>query len=75
MPDAHLFLKDLAVVLGVAAVTTVVFQRVHLPVVLGYLLAGLVVGPHFPIPFIVDDTTVRTLSELGVILLMFSVRS
>jgi CPA2 family monovalent cation:H+ antiporter-2 len=72
MPDAHLFLKDLAVVLGVAAVTTVVFQRLRLPVVLGYLLAGLVVGPHVPIPLVAEAATVRTLSELGVILLMFS---
>ncbi|HET8622040.1 MAG TPA: cation:proton antiporter [Gemmatimonadales bacterium] len=72
MSDAHLFLKDLAVVLGVAAVTTVLFQRLRLPVVLGYLLAGLVVGPHVPIPLVADSTTVRTLSELGIILLMFS---
>ena len=72
MQDAHLFLKDLAVVLGVAAVTTVVFQRLRLPVVLGYLLAGLLVGPHVPIPLVVEATTIRTLSELGVILLMFS---
>jgi CPA2 family monovalent cation:H+ antiporter-2 len=72
MPDAHLFLKDLAVVLGVAAVTTVVFQRLHLPVVLGYLLAGLVVGPHVPVQLVVDVATIHTLSELGVVLLMFS---
>jgi CPA2 family monovalent cation:H+ antiporter-2 len=38
--DAHAFLAALAVVLGVAAVTTVVFQRLHQPVVLGYILAG-----------------------------------
>ncbi len=72
MPDAHLFLKDLAVVLGVAAVTTVLFQRLRLPVVLGYLLAGLVVGPHVPIPLVAEAERVRTLAELGVILLMFS---
>ena len=72
MPDAHLFLKDLALVLGVAALTTVLFQRLRLPVVLGYLLAGLVVGPHVPIPLVANATTVRTLAELGVILLMFS---
>jgi CPA2 family monovalent cation:H+ antiporter-2 len=72
MQDAHLFLKDLAVVLGVAAVTTVVFQRLRLPVVLGYLLAGLVVGPHVPFTLVAEVTTVRTLAELGVVLLMFS---
>jgi CPA2 family monovalent cation:H+ antiporter-2 len=72
MPDAHRFLTSLTVVLGVAAVTTVVFQRLRQPVVLGYLIAGLIVGPHVPIPLVADPGVVQTLSELGVILLMFS---
>ena len=42
MDDAHGFLQTLAVVLCVAAVTTVLFQRLKQPVVLGYLLAGMV---------------------------------
>ena len=62
----------LAVVLCVAAVTTVLFQRLRQPVVLGYLLAGLIIGPHVPIPLVADEQVVQTLSELGVILLMFS---
>lgn len=72
MHDAHAFLQTLAVVLCVAAVTTVVFQRLKQPIVLGYLLAGMIVGPHVPIPLVADEPTVHTLSELGVILLMFS---
>ena len=72
MQDAHAFLTSLTVVLAVAAVTTVVFQRLRQPVVLGYLIAGLIVGPHVPIPLIADPDVVQTLSELGVILLMFS---
>lgn len=72
MQDAHEFLKSLTVVLAVAAVTTVVFQRLRQPVVLGYLIAGLIVGPHVPIPLVADPGVVQTLSELGVILLMFS---
>ncbi|MBS2023741.1 MAG: cation:proton antiporter [Deltaproteobacteria bacterium] len=71
--DVHVFLHDLAVVLGVAAVTTVIFQRLGWPVVLGYLLAGLVVGPHMLPQLSADLETVQTLSELGGILLMFSV--
>ena len=43
-------LTDLAWIMCVAAATTVLFQRLHQPVVLGYLLAGLIVGPHLPIP-------------------------
>lgn len=72
MPDAHEFLKSLTVVLAVAAITTVVFQRLRQPVVLGYILAGLIVGPHVPIPLVADPGVVQTLSEVGVILLMFS---
>jgi monovalent cation:H+ antiporter-2, CPA2 family len=72
MHGAHEFLVALATVLCVAALTTVVFQRLHQPVVLGYLLAGLVVGPHVPIPLVADLEVVQTLSELGVIFLMFS---
>ena len=72
MQDAHAFLTSLTVVLAVAAVTTVVFQRLRQPVVLGYIIAGLIVGPHVPIPLVADPSVVQTLSELGVILLMFS---
>lgn len=72
MLEAHEFLKSLTVVLAVAAVTTVVFQRLRQPVVLGYIIAGLIVGPHLPIPLVADPAVVQTLSELGVILLMFS---
>jgi CPA2 family monovalent cation:H+ antiporter-2 len=66
------FLRSLALVLCVAAVTTVVFQRLRQPVVLGYLLAGMVVSPHTPFPLFADEESTQTLSELGVILLMFS---
>jgi Kef-type K+ transport system membrane component KefB len=44
--SAHELLTTLTVVLGGAGVTTVVFQRLKQPVVLGYILAGLVIGPH-----------------------------
>ena len=72
MHDSLGFLQTLAIVLCVAAVTTVVFQRLKQPVVLGYLLAGMIVGPHVVIPLEADSHTVHTLAELGVILLMFS---
>jgi K+:H+ antiporter len=69
----HGFLQDLALVLMVAAVTTVLFQRLKQPVVLGYLLAGLIVGPHIPIPLFADLDRIHTLSELGIILVMFAI--
>ncbi len=73
MLGSHEFLKALTVVLCVAAVTTVIFQRLRQPVVLGYVLAGLIVGPHVPLPLVANHAIVHTLSELGVILLMFSI--
>jgi len=72
MHDAHNFLQTLAVVLCVAAVTTVLFQRLKQPVILGYLLAGMIVGPYVPVPLRAESHTVEVLAELGVILLMFS---
>ncbi len=66
-------LIELVVVLGTAAVITVVFQALRLPVVLGYVLAGLVIGPHVPVPLVANPGLVHVLSELGVILLMFTV--
>lgn len=66
-------LVDLAMVLGVAALTSLLCQKLHLPVVMGYLLAGLVVGPHVPIPLAADAANVKVLAELGVIFLLFSI--
>lgn len=71
MHGDSIFLESLAVVLCVAAATTVLCQRLHLPVVLGYLLAGVLIGPHMPPLLVADAGVIGTLSELGVILLMF----
>ncbi|MEZ4690772.1 MAG: cation:proton antiporter [Ignavibacteria bacterium] len=67
------FLQDLAVVMIVAALATILFRQFRQPVVLGYILAGLIIGPYTP-PFalISDEKTINTLAELGVIFLMFS---
>jgi CPA2 family monovalent cation:H+ antiporter-2 len=67
------FLQDLAVVMIVAGVVMVIFRRLRQPVVLGYIIAGMIIGPHTPPYALVhDEATINTLSELGVILLMFS---
>ena len=73
MQHANAFLGNLAVVLCVAAATTVLFHRMRQPVVLGYILAGLIVGPYVPVPLVADRAIVQELSELGVILLLFSI--
>ncbi|VVO89013.1 Glutathione-regulated potassium-efflux system protein KefB [Pseudomonas fluorescens] len=66
------FIQDLAVIMLVAGVVTVLFHRFKQPVVLGYIVAGFIIGPHTP-PFglIHDEETIKTLAELGVIFLMF----
>ncbi len=67
------FIQDLAVIMLVAGVVTILFHRLRQPVVLGYIVAGFIIGPHTP-PFglIHDEDTIKTLAELGVIFLMFS---
>lgn len=72
MENAHTFLENLALVLCTAALTSFLFQRMRQPVIFGYLLAGMIVGPYLPIPLAADERVLRVLSELGVILLMFS---
>jgi monovalent cation:H+ antiporter-2, CPA2 family len=65
-------LTELAVIMGVAALTTVLFQKIKQPVVLGYLLAGLIVGSHLPVPLFANEQLTHELSEIGVVLLMFT---
>src|SRR5690606_2086450 len=66
------FIQDLAVIMLVAGVVTVLFHRLRQPVVLGYILAGFIIGPHTPpVELIHDEQTIKTLAELGVIFLMF----
>lgn len=67
------FIQDLAVVMIVAGLVTILFHRFKQPVVLGYILAGLIVGPYTPpYPLVKDIHTIETLAELGVIFLMFT---
>ena len=67
------FLHDLAMVMIAAGLVTIVFHRLKQPVVLGYILAGVIIGPHTPwLPGIDNEQTIHTLSQLGIIFLMFS---
>lgn len=66
------FIRDLAIVMLVAGATTLVFHRLRQPVLLGYILAGVLIGPHTPGPLIKDPRTISDISNLGVVLLMFT---
>lgn len=70
---ASVSVHDLAIVLGVAALTSIVFQRLKQPVALGYLLAGILVGPHTPGTTVQDLAGIHALSEIGMILVLFSI--
>jgi len=66
------FIQDLAVLMIAAGIVTILCHRLRQPVVLGYILAGFLIGPHtLPIKLIHDEETIKTLAELGVIFLMF----
>lgn len=70
---APTLVADLATVLLVASFTGLVFRKLGQPSVLGYLLAGLIVGPYIPIPIFADPERIHALSEVGVVLVMFVV--
>lgn len=67
------FVEDLAAAFGVAAVTILICRRLGVSAVLGYLVAGLIVGPYLPVPLFADAVRVTALSELGVVLVMFGI--
>lgn len=63
---------DLALILGAAAVVTLLFKKIRQPVVLGYIIAGFLVGPYFTIfPTIVEIESIRIWADIGVIFLLF----
>ncbi|HLE96328.1 MAG TPA: cation:proton antiporter [Candidatus Thermoplasmatota archaeon] len=66
------FLQNLVVVMVVAAAATLLAQRLRQPVVLGYILAGVLVGPHTPWSLVSDPERIHSLAELGLIFLLFS---
>ena len=66
--------QDLAVVTFVAGITGYFCQRIGLSSIVGFLLSGLIVGPHTPLFAIVSDSyRIETLSQLGLVFLMFSI--
>lgn len=64
---------DLGLILGAAGITTLIFKKLKQPLVLGYIIAGLLVGPHFSLfPSIVETENITIWAEIGVIFLLFS---
>lgn len=65
-------LSDLAIVMGAAALSALLFRRFRLPLLFGFLAAGFLIGPHSrPFVLVEDEERLKTLAELGVVLLLF----
>lgn len=65
-------ISDLAIMLLTAGVVTVIFKKIKQPLVLGYIVAGFLIGPYMPLFFTVaDSASISTWSEIGVLVLMF----
>lgn len=66
-------LQDLGIVLVAASFVAVLFRWLRQPIIIGYTLAGILIGPYLlPVPLVQDQETVKTLAELGVMMLMFN---
>ena len=73
MSDLAPLIRDLALILVSAGVVTLIFKRLKQPLVLGYIVAGFLSGPHFSLlPTVMDMTSIHTWSEIGVIFLLFA---
>jgi CPA2 family monovalent cation:H+ antiporter-2 len=72
MPHETGLIATIAAGIGLAFVFGMVAVRLRLPPIVGYLLAGVAVGPHSP-GFVADMALAQQLAEIGVILLMFGV--
>ena len=65
---------DLALILITAGITTVIFKWLKQPLVLGYIVAGFLIGPYFThFPVINDTSSVATWSEIGMVFLLFAI--
>nr|MBP7472233.1 cation:proton antiporter [Prevotella sp.] len=73
MAEIPNLIKDLALILSVAGVVTLLFKKLKQPLVLGYIVAGFLVSPHMPYTMsVLDKSDIQTWADIGVIFLLFS---
>ena len=66
-------IKDLALILVVAGIVTLIFKRLKQPLVLGYIVAGFVVSPQMPYTMsVIDNASVHMWADIGVMFLLFT---
>lgn len=73
MESLPVIIKDLALILMLAGAVTLLFKRLRQPLILGYIVAGFICGPHLSVfPTVADTESVETWANIGVIFLMFT---
>ncbi|MBR2674376.1 MAG: cation:proton antiporter [Mogibacterium sp.] len=67
-------ITDLAIMLTTAAVVTITFKKLRIPTILGYIVAGFLIGPNFPLFLDIESTSsIETWSEIGVVIILFHI--
>jgi len=65
---------DLAVLLAVSSIVTFIFYKLKQPLIVGYLLSGILVGPYlFPFKIISHPDVISVFAQIGIIFLLFSI--
>lgn len=73
MHDIPSLIQDLALILVTAAISTLIFKKLKQPLVLGYIMAGVIISPNTTITMSVIDTeNIKTWSDIGVMFLLFA---
>ena len=73
MAEIPFLVKDLALILMVAGIVTIIFKKLKQPLVLGYIVAGFLVSPHMLYTMsVIDETDIKTWADIGVIFTLFS---
>jgi CPA2 family monovalent cation:H+ antiporter-2 len=71
--DINSLISDLALILVLGAIATVVFKMLKQPVVLGYIVAGFLASPHFELlPSVAVEANIEFWAQIGIIVLLFS---
>ena len=73
MAELPSMIKDLALILVMAGIVTLIFKKLKQPLVLGYIVAGFLVSPHMPYTAsVVDVESIHLWADIGVMFLLFS---
>ncbi len=73
MSELPTLINDLALILIVASIVTLLFKKLKQPLVLGYVVAGFLVSPHMPYTMsVIDNSDIKTWADIGVMFLLFS---